>query len=128
MLANEGRACFIGYGGMLRNLFVAIGGAVSACIIDPGVYFAMNSPDGGTGATAGTVDVVASAAQVVSSWGFAWSRRIRYTRLPMKSAKQFIISRAGGAPTPLAVGMACLHGALGGMMDVAFWYHFCHSV
>lgn len=38
--------------------------------------------------------------------------------------EQSIISRAGGAPT-LAVGMAyILHGALGGLMDVSFWYHF----
>ncbi len=64
--------------------FVAIMALVSACIIDPGVYFAMNSPMAVL-APAGTADVVASAAQVVSSWG-SLSRRIRYTRLPMKSA------------------------------------------
>lgn len=80
MLANEGQACFIGYGGMLMESFVAIMALVSACIIDPGVYFAMNSPMAVL-APAGTADVVASAAQVVSL-----SRRIRYTRLPMKSA------------------------------------------
>ncbi len=82
MLANEGQACFIGYGGMLMESFVAIMALVSACIIDPGVYFAMNSPMAVL-APAGTADVVASAAQVVSSWGFAITR-IRSTRLPAK--------------------------------------------
>ena len=70
MLANEGQACFIGYGGMLMESFVAIMALVAACIIDPGVYFAMNSPMAVL-APAGTTDVVASAAQVVSGWGFS---------------------------------------------------------
>jgi len=122
MLANEGQACFIGYGGMLMESFVAIMALVSACIIDPGVYFAMNSPMAVL-APAGTVDVVASAAQVVSSWGFAITPDTLH-QIANEVGEQSIISRAGGAPT-LAVGMAyILHGALGGMMDVAFWYHF----
>ena len=69
MLANEGQACFIGYGGMLMESFVAIMALVAACIIDPGVYFAMNSPMAVL-APAGTTDVVASAAQVVSGISF----------------------------------------------------------
>lgn len=122
MLANEGLACFIGYGGMLMESFVAIMALVSACIIDPGVYFAMNSPMAVL-APAGTADVVASAAQVVSSWGFAITPDT-LNQIASEVGEQSIISRAGGAPT-LAVGMAyILHGALGGMMDVAFWYHF----
>ena len=57
MLANENQACFIGYGGMLMESFVAIMALVAACIIDPGVYFAMNSPMAVL-APAGTADVV----------------------------------------------------------------------
>jgi len=95
---------------------------VSACIIDPGVYFAMNSPIAVL-APAGTADVVASAAQVVSGWGFAITPET-LTHIANEVGEQSIISRAGGAPT-LAVGMAyILHGALGGLMDVSFWYHF----
>ncbi len=122
MLANENQACFIGYGGMLMESFVAIMALVAACVIDPGVYFAMNSPLAML-APAGTQDVVASAAQVVSSWGFSITPE-QLTTIANEVGENSIISRAGGAPT-LAVGMAyILHGALGGMMNVAFWYHF----
>ena len=121
MLANEGQACLIGYGGMLMESFVAIMALVS-CIIDPGVYFAMNSPMAVL-APAGTADVVASAAQVVSGWGFSITPDT-LNQIANEVGEQTIISRAGGAPT-LAVGMAyILHGALGGLMDVSFWYHF----
>ncbi len=122
MLANENQACFIGYGGMLMESFVAIMALVAACVIDPGVYFAMNSPMAVL-APAGTTDVVVSAASVVSSWGFHITPET-LTNIANEVGEQSIISRAGGAPT-LAVGMAyILHGALGGLMDVSFWYHF----
>lgn len=122
MLANENQACFIGYGGMLMESFVAIMALVAACVIDPGVYFAMNSPLAVL-APAGATDAVASAAQVVSGWGFHITPET-LTRIANEVGEQSIISRAGGAPT-LAVGMAyILHGALAGMMDVSFWYHF----
>ncbi len=122
MLANENQACLIGYGGMLMESFVAIMALVAACVIDPGVYFAMNSPMAVL-APAGATDVVASAAQVVSGWGFQITPET-LTQIANEVGEQSIISRAGGAPT-LAVGMAyILHGALGGLMDVSFWYHF----
>lgn len=122
MLANENQARFIGYGGMLMESFVAIMALVAACVIDPGVYFAMNSPLAIL-APAGTTDVVASAASVVSSWGFLVTPETLQT-IANEVGEQSIISRAGGAPT-LAVGMAyILHGALGGLMEVSFWYHF----
>lgn len=107
---------------MLMESFVAIMALVAACIIDPGVYFAMNSPMAVL-APAGTTDVVASAAQVVSGWGFSITPDTLH-QIASEVGEQSIISRAGGAPT-LAVGMAyILHGSLGGLMDVSFWYHF----
>ena len=64
MIESESQIRFIGYGGMLMELFVAIMAMVAAAMIQPGVYFAMNSGAGLIGADA------AHAAQVVSSWGF----------------------------------------------------------
>jgi len=117
MIENETHARFIGYGAMLMESFVAIMALVAASTIDPGVYFAMNSPAALLGTTA------ESAAQAVSQMGFYIT-----PDMLLQTAKDVgehsIISRAGGAPT-LAVGMAhILSGVLGGREMMAFWYHF----
>jgi Carbon starvation protein, predicted membrane protein len=118
LLANENHARYIGYGGMLMESFVAIMALVAASIIEPGVYFAMNSPAAAIGTEA--VDVAAK----VSSWGFAVTPEM-LTQTASNIGEHTIISRAGGAPT-LAVGIAMiLHDALpGGDAMMAFWYHF----
>jgi carbon starvation protein len=117
MLENESHARFIGYGGMLAESFVAVMALTAAACIQPGVYFAMNSPPALVGTTPEAV------AQAVSTWGFV----ITPDEL-MQTAKDVgeitILSRAGGAPT-LAVGMAhILHQVIGGKTMMAFWYHF----
>lgn len=107
---------------MLMESFVAIMALIAACIIDPAVYFAMNSPMLML-APVGTTDVVASAAQIISSWGFHITPET-LTNIANEVGEQSIISRAGGAPT-LAVGMAyILHSAFSGLLNVSFWYHF----
>jgi Carbon starvation protein, predicted membrane protein len=117
MLENETQARFIGYGGMLTEAFVAIMALIAACILDPGVYFAMNSPP----ALIGTDSV--QAAQVISSWGFTITPDA-LDQIARDVGEHTILSRAGGAPT-LAVGMAhILSSAVGGQALMAFWYHF----
>ena len=118
LLANETHIRYIGYGGMLMESFVAIMALVAASIIEPGVYFAMNSPAAAIGTSA--VDVAAK----VSSWGFVVTPEM-LTQTAHNIGEGTIISRAGGAPT-LAVGIAViLHDALpGGDGMMAFWYHF----
>ena len=118
LLANEVHARYIGYGGMLMESFVAIMALVAASIIDPGVYFAMNSPAAAIGTEA--VDVAAK----ISSWGFTVTPDV-LVQTAKDVGEHTIISRAGGAPT-LAVGIAViLHDALpGGDGMMAFWYHF----
>lgn len=122
MLSNEDQACFIGYGGMLMESFVAIMALIAACVINPGVYFSMNSPLSVL-LPSGTGDLVQSAATVVSGWGFHVTPDI-LTYIAHEVGEESIIAKTGGAPT-LAVGMAhILHNALGGWMSMSFWYHF----
>ena len=117
LLASESHARYIGYGGMLMESFVAIMAMVAASVIEPGVYFAMNSP----AAIVGT-DVV-TVAQTVSSWGFAITPEA-LSAVAHDIGETTILARAGGAPT-LAVGIAqILHSVLPGENTMAFWYHF----
>ncbi|MFT3733300.1 MAG: carbon starvation CstA family protein [Hyphomicrobium sp.] len=117
MLDNEMDAPIIGYGAMLTEGFVAVMAMVAAATLDPGVYFALNSP----AALIGTSPE--SAATAISSWGFT------ITPETLKQAasdvgETTILSRTGGAPT-LAIGMAeILSNVVGGKALMAFWYHF----
>ena len=117
LLDNEKHARMIGYGGMLMESFVAMMALVAASVIEPGVYFAMNSPAAVIGKTA------ESAALAISQWGFVVTPEM-LLQTAQDVGEKTIISRAGGAPT-LAVGMAhILSSALGGKAMMAFWYHF----
>ena len=117
MIENESHMRLIGFGGMLAESFVAIMALTAACVIVPGVYFAMNSPAAVIGTTA------ANAAQVISSWGFTITPDM-ISQTAADIGEKTVLSRAGGAPT-LAVGMAqILATAVGGKTMEAFWYHF----
>ncbi len=117
MLGNERDARMIGYGGMLMEAFVAIMALIAACVLDPGLYFALNSPAAVIGTT------VESAAQTISSWGFTITPEM-LSASAAEIGESSVLSRTGGAPT-LAVGMAqILNGMIGGSGMMAFWYHY----
>ena len=117
MIENEAHVQFIGYGGMLMESFVAMMAMIAAASIDPGVYFAMNSP----AAIIGRDPV--QAASVITGWGFPVAAET-LTGVARDIGENSILSRAGGAPT-LAVGMAnILANVVGGKTMMAFWYHF----
>jgi carbon starvation protein len=117
MLDSEINARLIGYGAMLMESFVAIMALVAATTLEPGLYFALNSPTAVIGTTP------ESAAAAISSWGFSVTPDM-LKQAAVNVGESTILSRTGGAPT-LAVGMAeILSSAIGGKAMMAFWYHF----
>ncbi|MBD2803554.1 carbon starvation protein A [Xenorhabdus sp. ZM] len=138
LLANEKDARFIGYGAMLMESFVAVMALVAASIIEPGLYFAMNTPPAALGITMpdlhnlGTADapvimeslkeVTTHAAATVSSWGFVISPD-QILQTAKDIGEPSVLNRAGGAPT-LAVGIAYVFHQIIPAANMGFWYHF----
>ncbi|SFN58739.1 carbon starvation CstA family protein [Xenorhabdus japonica] len=138
LLANEKDARFIGYGAMLMESFVAIMALVAASIIEPGLYFAMNTPPAALGITmpdlhnlgtteapmimASLKEVTTHAAATVSSWGFVISPD-QILQTAKDIGEPSVLNRAGGAPT-LAVGIAHVFHQIIPAADMGFWYHF----
>ena len=117
MLENESQVRMIGYGAMLTESFVAMMALIGATVLEPGVYFVMNSPAGLIGTTA------VQAAQVVTGWGFSITPDM-ISQVAQDVGEKTLLSRTGGAPT-LAVGMASiLSGMFGGRAMMGIWYHF----
>ncbi|MFC8916345.1 carbon starvation CstA family protein [Streptomyces sp. NPDC047821] len=117
MVQKETQIRMIGYGSMLTESFVAVMAMIAACIIDPGLFFAVNSPAGVVGTT------VQSAAEAVSNFGFTISPdQLAQAAADVEEAS--LLSRTGGAPT-FALGMSEIFSAVfGGATMKAFWYHF----
>ncbi len=116
LLANERDIPMIGYGGMVLESFVAIMAMIAATVLDPGVYFAINSPAGIVGKEA--VEAVAT----ISSWGFPVTVE-QMEFLAKEMGEKTLFARTGGAPS-LAVGMASIFGSAFGQGLLALWYHF----
>ena len=116
LLANERDIRMIGYGAMLLESFVAIMAMIAATVLEPGVFFAINSPAGVVGKEA--VDAVAK----INSWGYAVTVE-QMNQLAKDMGESSLFARTGGAPS-LAVGMASIFGNAFGKHLLALWYHF----
>jgi carbon starvation protein len=117
MIARESHAWPVGYGSMALESFVAIMAMIAACVLDPGVYFAVNSPGGIVGQTAD------AAVATISSWGYPVTVDTM-SQLARDVGESSLFGRTGGAPS-LALGMAHIFASSGGGKAIlAFWYHF----
>jgi carbon starvation protein len=117
MVSRETEIRMVGYGAMAAESFVAIMATIAACVLQPGTYFAINSPAGIVGKTP------AAAAATISSWGFPVTAT-QMAGLAQAVGEQTLYNRTGGAPA-FAVGMAHIFAhSLGGQWVMALWYHF----
>ncbi len=117
LIQRETETRMVGYGAMLAESLVAIMAMIAACVLQPGVYFAINSPAGIVG------QVPQAAAATISSWGFPVDAS-QMAQLAQVVGEQTLFNRTGGAPA-FAVGMAHIFASsLGGQRLMAIWYHF----
>jgi carbon starvation protein len=117
MIAKETHAWGVGYGAMLLEGFVAIMAMVASAALQPGIYFAVNSPAGVVGGTP------EAATATITSWGFPVTVA-EMTELAALVGEGTLFFRTGGAPS-LALGMAHIFAQTGGGHAVlSFWYHF----
>ena len=116
LISSELDVRLVGYGSMALESFVAIMAMIAATLLDPGVFFAINSAAGVVGATP------EAAVRTISGWGFPVSVE-QMRALAQAMGEQTLFARTGGAPS-LAVGMASIFGSTFGRGLLALWYHF----
>jgi carbon starvation protein len=116
LITNEADVRLIGYGSMALESFVAIMAMIAATLLDPGVYFAINTAAGVVGAAP------EAAAHTISGWGFPVTAG-QMQSLAQQMGESTLFARTGGAPS-LAVGMASIFGSTFGRGLLAVWYHF----
>jgi carbon starvation protein len=117
LISRETETRMVGYGAMACESMVAIMAVVAACVMQPGTYFAINSPAGIVG------QAPEAAAASISSWGFPVTASDMHV-LAQDVGEQTLYNRTGGAPA-FAVGMAQIFShSIGGKALMAIWYHF----
>lgn len=138
MIEKESHARPVGYGSMLMESLVGIMALIAACILEPGLYFAINTPLATLDPTATSAlganlaHVETNLKTILQNAGFVLNPEIlqqgHFSTLLTTTAEQIgeqtVISRTGGAPT-FAIGLTTiLHQIAGGTEAIAFWYHF----
>jgi carbon starvation protein len=116
LIRSERDIPLVGYGSMLLESLVAIMAMIAATLLDPGVFFAINSP---LAALGGSPE---AAVATLTGWGFPVSLE-QMQALAHEVGEATLFARTGGAPS-LAVGMASILSGVFGAGLLAVWYHF----
>ena len=116
LLRSEHDIRLVGYGSMALESLVAIMAMIAATLLEPGVYFAINSP---LAALGGSPESVVT---TLSQWGFPVTLETMQS-LAKQVGESTLFARTGGAPS-LAVGMASILSSTFGSTMIAIWYHF----
>jgi carbon starvation protein len=116
IISSEGDVRLVGYGSMALESLVAVMAMIAATLLDPGVYFAINT---GAGIVGASPDV---AVHTITGWGFPVTVE-QMQRLASEMGESSLFARTGGAPS-LAVGMASIFGSTFGRGLLSLWYHF----
>jgi len=120
ILDNEAVIRPVAFGGMVTEMVVAVMAIVAACAMEPGQYFAINTPIANP---LNLVEQSAVVAKVASLTHFPITQETM-ANLASSIGEKTMFGRAGGAPT-FAVGMACiLSKAFASSGAQALWYHF----
>src|SRR5437879_13067838 len=115
LLREETDAPMIGYGCMLLESFVAIMAMIAAAALQPGVYFAINSPAGVVGADP------AAATATISQWVFSVTAP-EMAHLADEHGERTLLARTAGPPRRARRTSRIFAPTLGATSS-APWYH-----
>lgn len=120
LLGREKDIRLIGYGAMVVEMLVALMAIIAACALQPGVYFAINSPIDPNNAAAVTSQIA-----LINSLGPEFAvTEAQMQQLATDLGEPHMIGKVGGAPT-FAVGMAKMFAqVIPGNTALSLWYHF----
>ncbi len=120
LLAREKDIRLVGYGSMVVEMLVSLMAIIAACALQPGEYFAINSPvDPNNG------PAVAAQIQKINALGPEYAVTVpQMEQMAKDLGEPHIIGKTGGAPT-FAVGMAHMFAqVIPGKTALSLWYHF----
>jgi len=137
LLAREKDIRLVGYGSMVVEMLVSLMAIIAACALQPGEYFAINSPvtPGDTAALTAQMTKISNI-DANGTYAVTQADMLRMTQdmgepTTVKLANGTVVNdyptmvgKTGGAPT-FAVGMAHLFAkVIPGKTALSLWYHF----